>query len=71
MKIRVLTTCALACLAALRRIGPKRVAFGHLWELGHAVGKGRAHKMHIDRALPMAKSQCNDVSVAFWGDRII
>lgn len=56
---------------AVRRIGPKRVAFGYLWELGHAVGKGRAHKWHIDRALPMAKSQCNDVSVAFWGDRII
>lgn len=56
---------------AVRRIGPKCVAFGHLWELGHAVGKGRAHKMHIDRALPMAKSQCNDVSVAFWGDRIV
>jgi L-ascorbate metabolism protein UlaG (beta-lactamase superfamily) len=56
---------------AVRRIGPKRVAFGHLWELGHAVGKGRAHKWHIDRALPMAKSQCNDVSVAFWGDRIV
>jgi len=56
---------------AVRRIGPKRVVFGHLWELGHAVGKGRAHKWHIDRALPMAKSQCNDVSVAFWGDRIV
>ena len=56
---------------AMRRIGPKRVVFGHLWELGHAVGKGRAHKWHINRAMPKAKSQCGDVSVAFWGDRII
>lgn len=56
---------------AMRRIEPKRVVFGHLWELGHAVGKGRAHKWHIDRAMPKAKSQCGDVSVAFWGDRII
>ena len=56
---------------AMRRIGPKRVVFGHLWELGHAVGKGRAHKWHINRAMPKAKSQCGDVSVAFWGDRIL
>ena len=56
---------------AMRRIGPKRVVFGHLWELGHAIGKGRAHKWHINRAMPKAKSQCGDVSVAFWGDRII
>ena len=56
---------------AMRRIAPKRVVFGHLWELGHPVGKGRAHKWHIDRALPKAKSQCSDVSVAFWGDRIV
>ena len=56
---------------AVRRIGPKRVAFGHLWELGHAVGKGRAHKWHIDRAMPKAKARCEDVSVAFWGDRIV
>lgn len=55
---------------AVRRIGPRRVAFGHLWELGHAVGKGRALKRHIDRALSMAKPHCGDVSVAFWADRI-
>ena len=55
---------------AVRRIGPKRIAFGHIWEMGHAVGKGRAHKWHIDRAMPKAKARCEDVSVAFWGDRI-
>ena len=56
---------------AVRRIQPKRCVFGHLWELGHAAGKGRAHKWHIDRALPKAQSMCDDTTVAFWGDRII
>ena len=56
---------------AVRRIQPKRCVFGHLWELGHAVGKGRAHKWHIYRALPKAQTMCGDTTVAFWGDRII
>ena len=56
---------------AMRRIKPRHCVFGHLWELGHAVGKGRAYKPHICRALPMAKSQCKNTSVVFWGDRII
>ena len=62
---------ALDVADAVCRINPKRVVFGHLWELGHVVGHGRAHKWHIDRAMPMAKSQCEDVSVAFWGERIV
>jgi len=62
---------ALDVADAVRRIEPKRVVFGHLWELGHSASKGRAHKWHIDRAMPMAKSRCDDVSVAFWGDRIV
>ena len=62
---------ALDVADAVRRINPKRVVFGHLWELGHVVGHGRACKWHIDRAMPMAKSQCEDVSVAFWGERIV
>ena len=62
---------ALDIADAMRRIGPKRVVFGHLWELGHAVESGRALKSHVNRAMPQAESQCKDVSVAFWGDRII
>lgn len=45
---------ALDVADAVCRINPKRVVFGHLWELGHGVGSGRAHKWHIDRAMPMA-----------------
>ena len=56
---------------AVERIHPKRCVFGHLWELGHAVGKGRAYKPHIRRALPLAERHCKDTTVAFWGDRII
>lgn len=56
---------------AVARIQPRRCVFGHLWELGHAVGKGRAFKPHIRRALPKAEAHCKDTTVAFWGDRII
>ncbi len=56
---------------AVRRIRPKKVAFGHLWELAHDVRGGRAIKWHIDRDLPRAKSQCEKTFVAFWGERII
>ncbi len=55
---------------AMRRIHPKRVVFGHLWELGHKQTKGRAHKWHINRAMPPALANCPDISVGFWGDRI-
>ena len=55
---------------AFNRIRPKRCAFGHLWELGHAVGKGRATEWHIRRGLDMAARAGGDPVVAFWGDRI-
>lgn len=55
---------------AFKRIRPKRCAFGHLWELGHAVGKGRATEWHIRRGLDMAARAGGKPAVAFWGDRI-
>lgn len=55
---------------AFKRICPKRCAFGHIWELGHAVGKGRATEWHIRRGLDMAARAGSKPSVAFWGDRI-
>lgn len=55
---------------AFKRIRPKRCAFGHLWELGHAVGKGRATEWHIRRGLDMAARAGSKPAVAFWGDRI-
>ena len=55
---------------AFKRICPKRCAFGHIWELSHAVGKGRAIERHIRRGLDMAARAGGDPVVAFWGDRI-
>ena len=55
---------------AFKRIRPKRCAFGHIWELSHAVGKGRAIERHIRRGLDMAARAGGAPVVAFWGDRI-
>ena len=61
---------SLDVMDAFKRIRPKRCAFGHLWELGHAVGKGRATEWHIRRGLDMAARAGSKPAVAFWGDRI-
>ncbi|MBO4286988.1 MAG: MBL fold metallo-hydrolase [Kiritimatiellae bacterium] len=54
---------------AVRRVRPKRVVFGHLWELGHKTGRLKAPL--IKRSLKAASPFCGDVAPAFWGDRII
>ena len=54
---------------AVRRVLPKRVVFGHLWELGHK--SGRLEAPLIKRSLEAASPYCGDVAPAFWGDRII
>lgn len=54
---------------AVRRVRPKRVVFGHLWELGHKTGRLKAPLMK--RSLKAASPFCGDVAPAFWGDRII
>jgi len=56
---------------AFKRIRPKRCAFGHLWELGHEVGRGRVTERHIRRGLDMAGRASGKTTVAFWGDRVI
>ena len=54
---------------AVRRVQPKRVVFGHLWELGHK--HGRLTTPMVRRAKAKADPHCADVAPAFWGDRII
>ncbi len=54
---------------AVKRVRPKRVVFGHLWELGHETGRLQAPL--IKRSLKAAAPYCNNVSLAYWGDRII
>ena len=65
--------CGIDVAKAVARVQPKRVVFGHLWELGHKVGygKGRLVDPLIRRALAAAKPICADTSVAFWGDRVL
>ena len=60
--------CGINVAEAVRRMQPKRVVFGHLWELGHRTG--RLTTPMIRRALTAAKPHCKDVSYALWGDRI-
>ncbi|MBQ8113314.1 MAG: MBL fold metallo-hydrolase [Kiritimatiellae bacterium] len=61
--------CGIDVAEAVRKVQPKKVVFGHLWELGHKTGRLKAAK--IRRSKREADPLCPDVSVAFWGDRIL
>ena len=60
--------CGINVAEAVKKVQPKRVVFGHLWELGHATG--RLTEPLIRRALTAAKPICGQTAVAFWGDRV-
>ena len=60
--------CGINVAEAVKKVQPKRVVFGHLWELGHSTG--RLTEPLIRRALSGAKPICEQTSVAFWGDRV-
>lgn len=61
--------CGVDVAEAIRKVKPKRVVFGHLWELAHK--SGRLTTPLIRRALKAAATtDCKDVSVRFWGERI-
>ena len=60
--------CGIDVAEAVRKVCPKRVVFGHLWELGHK--KGRLTTPMVRKALENAKPHCQNVSYALWGDRI-
>ena len=61
--------CGINVAEAVQRINPKRVVFGHLWELGHKTGRLTAPL--IRQGLNSARSACSDVSFALWGERIV
>ena len=65
--------CGIDTSRAVEKVQAKRIVFGHLWELGHGRGhRGRLDEPLIRPRLVWAKEAgCTDVSVAFWGDRII
>ena len=61
--------CGIDVGKAVRKVEPKRVVFGHLWELGHKTGRLTAPM--IRRALMNARPHCGDVSFALWGDKVL
>ena len=60
--------CGIDVAKAVRKVDPRRVVFGHLWELGHSTGRLTAPG--IRHALDRARPVCGDVSFALWGDRV-
>jgi len=60
--------CGINVAEAVRRVGARRIVFGHLWELGHKAGRLTAPL--VRNALEKARPECADVSFALWGDRI-
>ena len=60
--------CGINVADAMRRVNPRRVVFGHLWELGHKTG--RLTSPMIRSALAAARGVGVDASFALWGERI-
>ena len=60
--------CGVDIAKAVRRIRPKRLVFGHLWELGHACGRLDASLLRT--ALDAVRSVGVEPELALWGDRI-
>ena len=61
--------CGIDVARAVEIVNPKRIVFGHLWELGHKTGRLTAPL--IRNALCAARGEGADVSFALWGDRIV
>ena len=60
--------CGIDVEAAVRRVRPKRLAFGHLWELGHKSGRLTAPLLR--NAFAAARRAGADPVLALWGDRL-
>ena len=60
--------CGVDVTDAVRRIRPKRLVFGHLWELAHATG--RLTTPLIRAARDRATAAGYEPTVALWGERI-
>ena len=60
--------CGIDVEKAVRRVRPKRLAFGHLWELGHKSGRLTAPLLR--NALAAARRAGAEPVLALWGDRL-
>ena len=65
--------CGINTAKAVKKVDARRIVFGHLWELEHKQNhRGRLDEPLLRRALFQAKGAgCRDVSLAFWGERVI
>ncbi len=60
--------CGIDVAQAVLRVMPKKLVFGHLWELGHKTG--RLTEPLILNALEAARGAGCDPSLALWGTRV-
>ncbi|MBQ7721404.1 MAG: MBL fold metallo-hydrolase [Kiritimatiellae bacterium] len=60
--------CGINVAEVVRRIRPKRLVFGHLWELAHDTG--RCEAQHIRGATEAARSEGVEPALALWGSRV-
>ncbi len=61
--------CGLDVADAYRRIRPRKMVFGHLWELGHSTG--RLTTPMVKTALARVKAEGGRVVVPMWGERVV
>ena len=64
--------CGVKVPEAYRNVKPRRIAFGHLWELAHDTGcwKGRLSEPIIKRARGEVLAEGADLFIPFWGERL-
>jgi len=61
--------CGIDIAAAYNRIKPKKMAFGHLWELAH--DKGRLTTPMVKSARAKVEALGGEVGVPLWGERVV
>lgn len=61
--------CGIDIAAAYRKIKPKRMVFGHLWELGHETG--RLTTPMVKAARERVEALGGKVDVPLWGERVV
>jgi len=61
--------CGIDIAAGERKLRPKQMSFGHLWELGHDSGRLTTPMVKAARAKVQAEG--GNVTVPLWGERIV
>ncbi|MBR1920837.1 MAG: MBL fold metallo-hydrolase, partial [Kiritimatiellae bacterium] len=61
--------CGIDVKKAAKRVKPKRIVFGHMWELAHEP-EHRLGEALLRPALAAAREVCADTSIGYWGERL-